>query len=107
MRRHLTALLVAGLLLGACGDDDDSGDRAAATSIPERTSTSTSTTTEPRTVAPDVIPQAESQITEGSVEQVLNALFVVSGDALQPTIGAGLVDAPAISLVAASSSQPH
>jgi len=104
MRRHMTALLVAGLLLGACGDDDDSGERAAVTSIPDDTTTSSTTTTEPSTVAPDVIPRDESQITEEYVEQVLNELFAVSGDALRASIEAGLVDETAIALVEATSS---
>ena len=104
MRRHLTALLVAGLLLGACGDDDDSGDRAAATSIPERTSTSTSTTTEPRTVAPDVIPQDESQITEEYVEQVLNELLRASLESMLLARDAGVVDQPSLDLIAATTS---
>ena len=106
MRRHLTALLVAGLLLGACGDDDDNGDQTAVTSIPDETSTSTSsTTTEPRTVAPDVIPQDESQITEEYVEQVLNELFVVSLNALATLDPRGLVDESDIELI--ESAQPR
>ena len=105
MRRLLPALLAAGLVLGACGgDDDDDGDQAAVTSIPEETSTSTSTTTEPRTVAPDVIPQDESQITEEYVEQVLNELLAVSGNALRASMEAGLVDETAIALIEATSS---
>ena len=103
MRRHLTALLVLGLVLGACGGDDDD-DRAAVTSIPEETTTSTTTTTEPRTVAPDVIPTDESQITEEYVEDVLNELFSVAGAALAATMEAGLVEETAIALIEATSS---
>ncbi|MFP5576752.1 MAG: hypothetical protein ACLGIZ_00785, partial [Acidimicrobiia bacterium] len=100
----MTALLVAGLLLGACGDDDDSGERAAVTSIPDDTTTSSTTTTEPRTVAPDVIPQDESQITEEYVEQVLNELYAVANEALRLSMEAGLVDEPSIDLIEATSS---
>jgi len=107
MRRHLTALLVAGLLLGACGDDDDSGDQAAVTSIPEETATSTSTTTEPRTVAPDVIPQEESQITEEYVEQVLDELYGISLQAIKHTREAGIVDESTIELVESIYSPPQ
>jgi hypothetical protein len=101
MRRHLTALLVAGLLLGACGDDDDSGDRAAVTSIPDDTTTSSTTTTEPRTVAPDVIPQDESQITEEYVEQVLNELLAAGLEATKHTRDVGLVDEVTIEITEA------
>lgn len=106
MRRHLTALLVAGLLLGACGDDDSGGDNAAVTSIPDETSTSTSsTTTEPRTVPPDVIPQDVSQITEDYVEQVLNELYEVSLQSIILARDAGLVDQPSLDLLEATSSE--
>lgn len=106
MRRLLHGLLGATLLLGACGSDDGDGDQSAITSIPEETTTSTSpTTTEPRTVAPDVIPQDESQITEEYVEQVLNELLAVAGEALRETVKAGLVEERAISLIEATSSQ--
>lgn len=105
MRRLLHGLLGATLLLGACGGDDDDSDRAAVTSIPEETTSSTSsTTTGPRTVAPDVIPQDESQITEEYVEQVLNELFGVSGQALRIAMQAGLVEENAITLIEATSS---
>ena len=105
MRRLLHGLLGATLLLGACGSDDD-GDRSAVTSIPEETSSSTSsTTTEPRTVAPDVIPQDVSLITEEYVEQVLNELFQVSGDALNAAMQAGLVEEQSIQLIEATSSE--
>lgn len=107
MQRLLTALLSASLLLGACGGDDSDGDSGAVTSIPdETTSTSpSSTTTEPRTVAPDVIPPDETLITEEYVEQVLNELFAVSGEALQGTMEAGLVEEHAIALIEATSSE--
>lgn len=105
MRRHMTALLVAGLLLGACGDDDDSGERAAVTSIPDDTTTSSTTTTEPRTVAPDVIPQDESQITEEYVEQVLNELMADSLVATVRAREAGLVDGRVIEVVESLNSQ--
>jgi len=106
LRRLLTGLLVASVLLGACGDDDDDGDRAAVTSIPEETTSSTSsTTTEPRTVAPDVIPQDVDLITEEYVEQVLNELLGVAGEALRQSVRAGLVDETAIALIQATSSE--
>ncbi|HUF32267.1 MAG TPA: hypothetical protein VMN58_03545 [Acidimicrobiales bacterium] len=99
MRRLLTALLGASLVLGACGDDDDNGDRAAVTSIPDDTPSSTAATTEPRTVAPDVIPQDVSLITEEYVEQVLNELLVASLEATKHTRGVGLVDETTIEIV--------
>lgn len=104
MRRHMTALLVAGLLLGACGDDDDSGERAAVTSIPDDTTTSSTTTTEPRTVAPDVIPQDESQITEEYVERVLDVLQRASLESIVLARQEGLVDEPSLKLLEATSS---
>jgi hypothetical protein len=103
MRRLLHGLLLASLLLGACGGDGDGNDRAAVTSIPDDTTTST-TTTVPRTVAPDVIPQDVSLITEEYVEQVLNELLEVSGDALRVAIQEGLVEERAIALIEATSS---
>jgi hypothetical protein len=104
MRRLLTALLGATLLVGACGGDD-TGDQSAVTSIPdERSTSSSSTTSEPRTVAPDVIPQDVSLITEEYVEQVLNELLAVAGDALRQTVAARLVEERAIELIEATSS---
>lgn len=102
MRWFLHGVLVASLLLGACGDDDD-GDRAAVTSLPEETTTSTSsTTTEPRTVPPDVIPQDVSQITEAYVEQVLDELYAAMLPATVATREAGLVEESAIQIAEAT-----
>lgn len=105
MRRPLTALLGATLLLGACGDDD-AGGSAAVTSLPDQTSSTTSTTatTEPPTVAPDVIPRDESQITEEYVEQVLNELYKVSLESILAAKQEGLVTEVSLNLVAAMTS---
>jgi hypothetical protein len=105
MRRHLTVLLCASLLLSACGDDDNGGDSSAITSIPDETTSTSSTTTEPRTVAPDVIPQDESQITEEYVEQVLNELYVVSLESFIIARDAGLVEERALALIEATNSE--
>lgn len=104
MRRLLHGLLGATLLLGACGGDDG-GDRSAVTSIPDETSSTSSTTTEPRTVAPDVIPQDESLITEQYVEQVLDALYEVSLEAVEHTRSAGVVDEVTIELIESINSE--
>lgn len=104
MRRLLTALLGASLVLGACGDDDN-GDQAAVTSIPDETSTSTTTTTEPRTVAPDVIPTDESQITEEYVEGVLNDILAASLEATRHTREIGLVDEITIGIIESLNSE--
>jgi len=103
VRRLLTGLLGATLLLGACGDDGGD-DRAAATSIPDETSTS-STTTEARGPPPDVIPRDVSLITEEYVEQVLDALYEVSLEAALLAREAGVVDRPTIELIEATSSE--
>lgn len=103
MRRLLHGLLLASLLLGACGDDGNGDDRAAVTSIPDDTTTST-TTTVPRTVAPDVIPQDVSLITEEYVEQVLNALYEVSLSSVLAAREAMVVDQRALDLLWATSS---
>ena len=106
MRRLLHGLLGATLLLGACGNDDDDGDRAAVTSIPEESISSTSsTTTEPRTVAPDVIPQDVDLITEEYVEQVLNELYEVSLQSFMVAREAGLVEEQAMALIEATNSE--
>jgi major membrane immunogen (membrane-anchored lipoprotein) len=104
MRRLLLGLACATLLLPACGDDDDD-DRAAVTSIPERATSSTSTTTtttEPPVPPPDVIPADESQITEQYVEQVLNALYEVSLEAILILRDEGVVEERVLALVAAT-----
>jgi hypothetical protein len=104
MRRLLHGLLGATLLLGACGNDDD-GEPAVITAVPEETSTPTSsTTTEPRTVAPDVIPQDVDLITEEYVEQVLDALQEVSLASIVAARDAGLVDDRSLELLTATSS---
>jgi hypothetical protein len=101
MRRLLTGLLGASLLLGACGGNDDD-DRSLVTSIPEQTTTSTTTTTPP-VPPPDVIPDDPALITEEYVEQVLNLLFEVSNETLLATMDAGLVTAEVIDLIDATS----
>jgi hypothetical protein len=101
MRRLLTGLLGASLLLGACGGNDDD-DRSLVTSIPEQTTTSTTTTTPP-VPPPDVIPDDPALITEEYVEQVLNLLFEVSNETLIATMEAGLVTPEVIALVEATS----
>jgi len=103
MRRLLTGLLGATLLLGACGDDGPDDDRAAITSIPADTTTS-STTTEPRVPPVDVIPQDPALITEEYVENVLNALYEVSLEAVVIARSDGIVDQPSIRLVEAINS---
>lgn len=103
MRRLLTGLLGVTLLVSACGDDDD-GDRSAVTSIPERSTTTSTTTTAPAVPPPDVIPQDVSLITEEYVEQVLNALYEVSLEAVELARAEGVVDQPSISLIEATSS---
>jgi hypothetical protein len=103
MRRLLTGLLGASLLLGACGGNDDD-DRSLVTSIPEQTTTSTTTTTPP-VPPPDVIPDDPALITEEYVEQVLNLLFEVSFDAAEIARHAGIVDSDAIARLEATSTQ--
>jgi len=103
VRRLLTGLLGATLLLGACGDDGGD-DRAAATSIPDDTTTSSSTT-EAQVPPPDVIPRDVSLITEEYVEQVLDALQKVSLEALLEVRSEGVVGERAIALVEATSSE--
>jgi len=103
MRRLLTGLLAMALLLGACGDDD-AGDDSAVTSIPDETATS-STTTEPPVPPIDVIPSDPSLITEEYVEQVLDALYEVSLEAIELARAEGVVDQPSIDRLEATSSE--
>jgi hypothetical protein len=106
MRRLLTGLLGVTLLVSACGDDDD-GDRSAVTSIPERSTTTSTTTTAPAVPPPDVIPEDVSLITEEYVEQVLNALYEVSLEALLLAREEGLVDQPSIELAESIRTPEH
>jgi hypothetical protein len=104
MRRLLTGLLGATLVLGACGGDDGGDDDAAAvTSIPDDTTSTTTSTTEPEIPPPDVIPSDPSLITEEYVERVLNELFVVANESLLRTMQQGLVDETVIDMVEATS----
>lgn len=106
VRRLLTGLLSASLLLVACGDDGDD-DRAAATSIPDETSSTTTTTAKPRVPPPDVIPTDTSLITEEYVEQVLDALYEVSLEAIERARAEGGVPQAAIDLVESIRSPTH
>lgn len=108
MRRLLLALTCATLVLPACGDDDD-GERAAVTSVPAHTTvtTSSTTTTEAPVPPPDVIPADESQITEQYVEQVLNALYEVSLEAILLTREAGAVTDEVVRVTDSISSPEH
>jgi len=98
-------LLCATLLLSACGGGDDGSD-AAATSIPERTTTS-STTTEPRVPPPDVIPRDPNLITEEYVEQVLDALYEVSLEAVELARTEGVVTPSVIGIAQSIRSPDH
>ena len=104
MRRLLIGLLGATLVLGACGGDDDDGS-AAVTSIPDETTTSSTTTTEPPVPPVDVIPQDVSLITEEYVENVLDALYEVSLEAIELARAEGVVDQPSIQRVEAINSE--
>ena len=104
MRRLLTGLLIAPLLLGAC-DDDAADESAAVTSIPDETSTSTTSTTEPAVPPPDVIPSDPSLITEEYVEQVLDALYEVSLEAIELARAEGAVGDASMALIEATSTE--
>jgi hypothetical protein len=105
MRRLLTGLLGATLLLGACGNDDDPGDRAAITSIPDDTTTSSTTTTRPAVPPVDVIPSDPALITEEYVENVLNALYEVSLEAVELARVEGVVEEPSLRLLEATTAE--
>lgn len=106
MRRLLTGLLGATLVLGACGGDDGGDDDAAAvTSIPDDTTSTTTSTTEPEVPPPDVIPSDPSLITEEYVEQVLDALYEVSLEAIELARAEGVVDEPSLSRLEATNSE--
>lgn len=106
MRRLLTGLLGVTLLVSACGDDDGD-DGSAVTSIPERSTTTSTTTTAPAVPPPDVIPEDVSLITEEYVEQVLNALYEVSLEAVELARAEGLVDQPSIERLESISSETY
>ena len=103
VRGCIGGLLALSLLAGACSDDEP--DRSAATSIPDETS-STTTTTEPETVAPDVIPDDESLITEDYVESVLNALETADHRAFIAAREEGVVGDTAIQILTATGTEP-
>ena len=106
LRPVTVALLTLSLIGAACSGDDDPEDMSAVTSIPEEESTS-STTTEPRTVDPDVIPDDESLITEEYVESVLTALETVNQQAFELTRSEGVVTEDVIALVTDTSTGPR
>jgi len=106
MRRLLIGLLGAALLISACGDDD-AGDRAAVTSVPDRTTTTSTTTTEPPVPPIDVIPRDPELITEEYVEQVLDALYEVSMEAVELARAEGLVDQPSIQIIESIRTPDH
>jgi hypothetical protein len=104
IRGCIGALLAFSVLAGACSDDEP--ENSAVTSIPDETSSTTSTT-EPETVAPDVIPDDESLITEEYVQGVLAALSEASNEVLIKVREAGVVEEDAIAIVQATKTESH
>jgi hypothetical protein len=102
VRGCIGGLLALSLLAGACSDDEP--DTSAVTSIPDDAS-STTTTTEPETVAPDVIPDDESLITEDYVEGVLNALETADHRAFLVVREEGVVGQSAIQILNATGTE--
>lgn len=92
--------------MASCSSDDSDDDRAAVTSIPDETTTSTSTT-EVRVPPVDVIPTDPALITEEYVENVLNALYEVSLEAVKAARTEGVVDQPAIEIAESIRTPDH
>jgi len=107
MRRLLTGLLGAALIVSACAGDDDGDDRAAVTSIPVETTTTSTSTTEARIPPVDVIPSDPALITEEYVENVLNALYEVDLEAVTLARDEGVVDQPSIEIVESIRTSDH
>ena len=100
LRPVVVAILTLALIAAGCSGDDEP-DLSAVTSIPDEQPSST-TTTAPRAVAPDVIPDDQALITEEYVEGVLTALFQASGDAIRESIEAGMLTQQTIDTIDAT-----